>query len=457
MTHAYEKKSYGAAAELYQQIAAKEPTQGDWLQRAGEALRQDGRPLDAAAQFAAAATRYAEAGFLLKAIAVCKLVLQIDPQHEETQARVAELYAARDGASAAIARAPIPTPAPPSTKTTTALSEVPLGTTLPSRRATVFSPPDEAAVADPVVSTPTRHAPAAYEIDLGTFFDEERAAPLLRLDDLGPLAAPTLPVKLPDVPLFSSLPQHELRHLIDRVVLRPLQAGERVMKQGDTGSSLFVVVEGELEVTLDGQPAPVGVLKAGDFFGELALLTDLPRSATVTARTAAQLFEIERALAWELIDRAPEVLRLLLQFFRDRMLERLFRTAPIFVMLSPEDARAMAARFVFLEVEPGVSLIKEGERSPGLFVLLCGAAEVIRGGQLLAQLHPGDVVGEMSLLSRAPAVASIVARGKCWLLELPAKEFQETALAYPQLLEYVSRLGGDRADENEIDLRLAAI
>src|SRR5262249_4918385 len=93
--------------------------------------------------------------------------------------------------------------------------------------------------------------------------------------------------------------------------------------------------------------------------------------------------------------------------------------------------------------------IHEGQRAPGLFLILCGEVRVTRGGAQLATLGPGDVFGEMSLLEGVPAMASIDTLAKCWALELPRQQFQEIAVAYPQMLEYVSKRAEGRRAVNQ--------
>ncbi|HSN34317.1 MAG TPA: hypothetical protein VLU41_16625, partial [Ideonella sp.] len=95
-TKAVEKRQYGKAAELYVEIARHEP-EPDWHQRAGEAFRKVPDTAQAVRQLERAAEGYAKGGFLLKAIAVCKVVLQLEPAHTATQATLAELYARREG------------------------------------------------------------------------------------------------------------------------------------------------------------------------------------------------------------------------------------------------------------------------------------------------------------------------------------------------------------------------
>ena len=88
------------------------------------------------------------------------------------------------------------------------------------------------------------------------------------------------------------LPPATIEELASHVVQVHVSAGDVVIRQGDPGDRFYVVTGGQVEVEVDGRPG--GVLGEGDHFGEIALLRDVPRTATVEARTDAELLALDR-------------------------------------------------------------------------------------------------------------------------------------------------------------------
>ena len=110
--------------------------------------------------------------------------------------------------------------------------------------------------------------------------------------------------------LFGLLGAEDLRTLAAAAHRRPFAAGKTVVREGDAGKSLFVVVEGVLDVEFGhGGPRPrhLRMLVPGDMFGEYSLLTGAPRSATVTARMDSILFEVTKSALLPVIERNPEI------------------------------------------------------------------------------------------------------------------------------------------------------
>ena len=103
--------------------------------------------------------------------------------------------------------------------------------------------------------------------------------------------APTAELALVDsVPMFAPLSIAAKEHLAARLVEVPVAAGEVVIRTGERGDRFYVVADGELEIT-NGAEATAG---RGDFFGEIALIRDVPRTATVRATTPSRLYALER-------------------------------------------------------------------------------------------------------------------------------------------------------------------
>lgn len=91
--------------------------------------------------------------------------------------------------------------------------------------------------------------------------------------------------------------------------LRRLQPGEEVFKEGDAGSEMFIIQEGQVEIArlVDGAERRLALLEKGDFFGEMALLDALPRSASARALTEVRLVEINGATFTRMLQDDPEI------------------------------------------------------------------------------------------------------------------------------------------------------
>jgi CRP-like cAMP-binding protein len=124
-------------------------------------------------------------------------------------------------------------------------------------------------------------------------------------------------VALAGVPLFDGISKRHLRALAeasDEVSFRP---GEQVVREGDPGETLYVVVEGEGKVTRGGRR--VGRVLPGDFFGELSALDAGPRTATVTAATPLVAVRVFRRGLFDLLSREAGFAQALLRGIARRL------------------------------------------------------------------------------------------------------------------------------------------
>ncbi len=100
------------------------------------------------------------------------------------------------------------------------------------------------------------------------------------------------PTRLKTIPLFAQLNDHERHQVAQWADEVDVAEGEHLVHQGAFAHEFFVILEGTAKVTQDDRD--LAELGAGDFFGEIALLREIPRTATVTARTDTLLYALER-------------------------------------------------------------------------------------------------------------------------------------------------------------------
>jgi len=123
---------------------------------------------------------------------------------------------------------------------------------------------------------------------------------------------------LKKVPLFAGLDKRELEEIASSMRERRFKAGDTVTQEGAGGVGFFVVEEGEADVSVGGESK--GSVGPGDYFGEIALINESPRTATLTARTAMlcygmtpwdfrPLVETNSTIAWKLLTAMAEKMR----------------------------------------------------------------------------------------------------------------------------------------------------
>jgi len=124
--------------------------------------------------------------------------------------------------------------------------------------------------------------------------------------------------------LFASFREQALEDILTVTSLRSYQEGDIVVTEGEQGSSLFLVVTGQVKVFTRGERGehlPLAELGPGDFFGEVSLLTGRPRTATITAKTEVVAIELDKDDVDRISVDHPEVSEVLEDFYRRRAQE----------------------------------------------------------------------------------------------------------------------------------------
>jgi signal transduction histidine kinase len=124
--------------------------------------------------------------------------------------------------------------------------------------------------------------------------------------------------------LFAELPPADLEPLERASELRAVKAGRSVFQEGDPGNGLYVILEGRVQIIClvsQDQRRVLSRLSAGEFFGEMAVLDDQPRSATAMAETDTQLVFVPRQALWDTLQRSPVFAARMMREFSLRLRE----------------------------------------------------------------------------------------------------------------------------------------
>lgn len=124
------------------------------------------------------------------------------------------------------------------------------------------------------------------------------------------------------IDLFDGLDEECRSHLCNGLTERRYRAGDRIVRQGDSGSTLFLVVDGLLDVRVDDgdQSSTIARIEPGGFFGEMSLLTGEPRAATVVAVVDATLYELDQQTMTPIIQKQPRIAESLSEMLAKRQL-----------------------------------------------------------------------------------------------------------------------------------------
>lgn len=266
--------------------------------------------------------------------------------------------------------------------------------------------------------------------------------------------------QLSQIDIFADVDPKLLRKFPGTVVLRTFAPNEIVCKQGEGGTTAFYIVEGEVDIYIEGQRggnapqsakrkgltarigAALGIgkvlnphrqhhqnklvpidasvdltygklattLQVGDVFGEMSCLNLAPRSATVRTKTPCVMIEMLRNM-YEVLQRGETFRTRMEENYRQRALGSHLRNISIFQQLAPEDIDRLCSCAHLVTTEPGEPIVREGDPSDALYIIRLGQVRVTQaapgGDRTLGYLSRGDYFGEIGLLRQLPRTATV--------------------------------------------------
>ncbi|MEJ2763472.1 cation:proton antiporter [Photobacterium sp. MCCC 1A19761] len=234
------------------------------------------------------------------------------------------------------------------------------------------------------------------------------------------------------VPFFATLQAAQLHQIATKLTPLLVVPGERIITQGEPGNAMYFISSGAVEAEVLPKPVRLG---SGDFFGELALLTQAPRNAHVTAISYCQLLMLKLTDFQQLTADYPELQAQITRAAEQRLSPgQLIAQVPLFSALHPDELQAIVRRLQTRVAAPGETLVIRGEVGDALYLIAAGTVEVRTGqNEPVISLGRGDFFGEQALLTDNPRNADVVATDYCELLVLEKSAFHDLVTSHPTL------------------------
>jgi cAMP-dependent protein kinase regulator len=230
--------------------------------------------------------------------------------------------------------------------------------------------------------------------------------------------------------LFSSLDEDSFNLVLDALVEKSIPAPNiKVITQGDEGDFFYVIESGDFDIYInpsgaveagpDGMGNKVATIGPGGSFGELALMYNAPRAATVVSASKG-------GLLWAL-DRVTFRRILMNNAFQKReMYEGFLGEVPLLSSLKPYERAKIADALETVKFEAGRNIITEGEPGDAFYLLESGHAVAYKHGvdHAVKEYGRGDFFGELALLDDKPRAASVVAKDNVTVAKLGRDGFK---------------------------------
>ncbi|KAI5300659.1 hypothetical protein KEM55_005915 [Ascosphaera atra] len=302
-------------------------------------------------------------------------------------------------------------------------------------------PPAAPTLPGDVVTDQPEHYPPPYVLGRRTSVSAESMNPATcSADSWAPPHHPKTPEQLARLEksiasniLFRNLDEEQMRTVLDALVEKPIPAkGIKIIAQGDVGDFFYVIESGLFDVYKHqsgsvqsgkgGLGQKVATLKEGEFFGELALMYNAPRSASVVSADAkSTLWALDRVTFRRiLMDSA---------FQRRRMYEAFLEEVPILEPLKSYERSKVADALRTVKFNPGETIINEGEPGDRFYLLEAGTANAYKSvlpeeEQPVMRYRRGDYFGELALLEDRPRQATVIAESEVKVAMLDRDGFQ---------------------------------
>jgi len=219
--------------------------------------------------------------------------------------------------------------------------------------------------------------------------------------------------------MFRSLEQNQLECVLDAMFSRDVIVGDVIIEQGDEGDNFYIIEYGIYDIHVN--KSKVRTYENQGSFGELALMYNMPRTATVISMTKGKLWALDRQTFKRIVLKSA--------FEKRKTYENLLINMPMFKSLNNYERLNVADALVSREFKDGDAIIRQGEQAKCMYFIQTGQVRIVieLDGETkeIKSLTKGDYFGELALLTKKPRSATVYAVGnetKCAILDVDAFE-----------------------------------
>ncbi|MBI1965147.1 MAG: cyclic nucleotide-binding domain-containing protein [Betaproteobacteria bacterium] len=219
--------------------------------------------------------------------------------------------------------------------------------------------------------------------------------------------------------------------------------GGILLSENQQGGKMYYLLEGEIGLARAGKT--IDIVKAGEIIGEMAVVSQLPRTATAVARAPCRVIALEAGQFKGAIQKMPEFALMLLNIIINRLRLTIARLAVTGALPDGEMSRESAvfdAAFLArlrqeLDREPAHNplnkvIMREGEAGIFMYIVAEGRVAVSIKGKVVERVGPGGVFGEMALVDQSPRAATATAETDCYLLTVNRNDFLALVKSRPE-------------------------
>jgi CRP-like cAMP-binding protein len=232
--------------------------------------------------------------------------------------------------------------------------------------------------------------------------------------------------------LFNGLNLEEGEAIISAFFKINAEKGTDVIRQHEMGDNFYIVESGELAISVknrSGVKSHIGDIIAGSSFGELALMYNTPRAATITAKSDCVLWALDRTTYRSICQYHQQVRR-------EKHIEFLVKVK-ILEKLSSQEIKLLADSLEEEEFEQDTAIVRQGETGDHFYLIWEGSVKIEVDGKVVKTLTKGEYFGEQALLNEEVRAATCTAETKVRCLTLSRANFEQRLGTYQEVFERV--------------------